>query len=192
MDVHLRRETGKGCAKRLRKKGVIPAVIYGWKKESRPLEVNEEEFTKFYKNSPRNAIYKLNIEGEEIEAILKDVQRNPVTDKIIHLDFYQISPERMIQVDVPVELMGEAIGVKRGGILYQPRKYIRITAYPRNIPSSLQVDISSLDIGDTIHVMDLALPEGVKVKEKRNFTIVAILGKEEKEEEKTTEEETEE
>jgi len=192
MNVHLRKETGKGYAKRLRKEGMIPAVIYGWEKESKSLKVNEEEFIEFYGNSARNTIYKLNIESEEIDAILKNIQRNPVTDKIIHVDFYQISPERMISIDVPVELLGEAVGVKRGGNFYQPRKYIKITAYPKDVPSFLQTDISSLDIGDTIHVMDLDLPKGVQIKEKRNFTIVAILGREEEEEEKEEEKEEEE
>ncbi len=191
MNVYLREKTGKGYAKRLRKEEMIPAVMYGWQKENRRLSLSEKEFIEIYKKSERNSIYKLNIESEEIDVIVKSVQRNPVTDKIIHVDFYQVSPEREMLIDVPVKLFGEAKGVKKGGDLYQPRRYIKISAYPKDVPPFIQTDISLLDIGDTIHVMDLELPKGVKIKENKNFTIVAILGKK-AEEEVVVEEEAEE
>ncbi len=190
-----KRETGTQKAKRLRREGKIPAIIYGADTENQPIAVNRSQFMAAIRRSRRNDKFELQVEnGEKYEVIVKEVQWHPVKDEIEHVDFYKLTAGRPVVVDVPVKVVGEAKGVKMGGDLYQPRKKIKVEALPEAIPNEIVVDVSDLQIGDVIHVFDLDMPEGVKVKSSKNFTVVAILGKalEETTEESEEEEEAEE
>ncbi|WP_035589052.1 50S ribosomal protein L25/general stress protein Ctc [Hippea jasoniae] len=189
-----RQQTGKGYARRIRREGKIPAVLYGADFENEHIEVNRSEFLAAIRKSKRNDRFELKVDGETYTVIVRELQWHPVKEEVLHVDFYKLTEGRMVTVDVPVKVVGEAKGVKMGGDLYQPRKKVTIMALPDAIPNEIEIDVSDMQIGDVVHVFDLKLPEGVKVKSSKNFTLVAILGKalEETKEEGEEEEEIEE
>ncbi len=187
------RDNEKISAKNVRKSGKIPAVVYGFNTENVNVEVEKSSLMSILSKSRRNDKFELSVEDKgSYNVIIKNLQKNPVTGDIIHIDFYNLSKERPVSVNVPVEIIGESTGVKMGGNLYQPRKTITVIASPDNIPNAIKVDISGTQIGDIIHINDVNLPEGVKVKTTKNFTVAAILGKSKEEEEKAAEESQEE
>ncbi len=195
-----KRESGSRNARRLRREGKIPAVVYGYDFENKHIAVNRSELMSALKKSRRNDKFELKVDdGETYRVIIRELQWHPYKDEIVHIDFYKLTEGRPVVVDVPVKVVGEAKGVKMGGDLYQPRKKVTIEALPEAIPNEIEVDVSDLMIGDVIHVFDLKMPEGVRVKSSKNYTVVAILGKvleekgEEEEEglEEVSEEETE-
>ncbi len=186
------REAGSKTAKKIRREGKIPAVLYGLGIENVNLEMDRSEFLSALRKSNRNDKFDLNIEGKgSFNVFVKSLQREPVTEDIQHVDFYKLTDDRMIQVDVPVKLVGESKGVKLGGKLYQPRRKISVFAFPKDIPNEITIDISDMQIGDVFHVFDLDLPEGVTVKSSKNFTIAAVLGASKEEQEEIAEEEEE-
>lgn len=184
------RNNEKISAKNVRKAGKIPAVVYGFNTENVNVEVEKSNLMSILRKSRRNDKFELNVEDKgNYNVIIKNLQKNPVTGDIIHIDFYNLSKERPISVKVPVEIVGESLGVKMGGDLYQPRKTVTITALPDDIPDAIKVDVSGTQIGDVVHIYDIDLPEGVKVKTTKNFTVAAILGKAQEEEAEEEEEE---
>ncbi len=185
------REVGTKVSRRMRRNGKVPGVVYGIDFENKHIELDKSQLLAGLRKSRRNDRFELKLEsGESYNVIVKSIQWHPVTDDIVHIDFYKLTEGKPITVDIPIKLTGEAKGVKLGGDLYQPRKRITVVALPESIPNEIVVDISDMNIGDVLHVFDLDMPKGVEVKSTKNFTLVAILGKTQEEEE--TEEETEE
>ena len=187
-----REKTGKNFAKKLRKQGLIPAIIYGPRDIPMPIAVKFNELERiFARYKGETIIFNIKIQnGETINksAILKDYQTDPVTDRIIHLDFYAIHEGETLSIDVPLEFVGKPEGVAKGGVLEILRHEITIECTPANIPDKIQIDISSLDIGDTLHIEDIKLPEGVKIAEDPKEPVVTIVA--EQTESEATEEET--
>ncbi len=184
------REVGTKASRRIRRNGKVPGVIYGIDFENKHIELDKSQLLSSLRKSRRNDRFELKLDnGETYNVFVKSIQWHPVTDDIVHIDFYKLTEGKPILVDIPIKLTGEAKGVKLGGDLYQPRKRISVVALPEAIPNEIVVDISDMNIGDVLHVFDLDMPEGVEVKSTKNFTLVAILGKSQEEE---TEEETEE
>ncbi len=192
------REVKPKQAKKLRREGKVPGVIYGANFENKHIELDRSKLMSALRRSNRNDVFELDVEGDsKYEVMVKSIQWHPVTDEIVHIDFYKLTKGEPVTVEVPIKLVGEAKGVKMGGDLYQPRKTVTVVALPEAIPKEIEVDISDLEIGDVIHVFDLEMPEGVRVKSSKNYTLVAIVGKvkeeeEAEEEEEEIEEETEE
>jgi large subunit ribosomal protein L25 len=189
-----KRELGTRNARRLRRSGKIPAVLYGINTENQHIAIDRSQFMSAIRKSRRNDKFELQIEGgDKYEVIVKEVQWHPVKDEVEHVDFYKLTEGRHVVVNVPVKVVGESKGVKMGGDLYQPRKQITVEALPEAIPNEIIVDVTNMQIGDVIHVFDLEMPEGVKVKSSKNFTVIAVLGKAPEEtSEENEEEETEE
>ncbi len=187
----VREGRGKGEARKLRRQGYIPAVIYGGDLGNKPLAVVAKSIIKHLKGEVSEAkIWKLNIEGVgEKDVIIKDVQKHPVTGEVLHVDFYEITYGQLVSLAVPVKLVGEPVGVKRGGTLQLLMDEIEIECLPRNIIEELEIDVSSLDIGDTLFVRDIQVPEGIKITEDPDQPVVTIV--EEAEEEAPAEEEEE-
>ncbi len=153
----IRKESGKKSAHKLRAMGLIPAVLYGHKEDPVALELQEHEFWHILHNSTtEHIILKLDIEGAdggEHVILVRDVQHHPVTGNILHVDFQKISLDEDIKVGVPVELVGHAVGVKDfGGILDHGVREVMIQCKPAEIPEILEIDVSSMNIGDTLHV----------------------------------------
>ncbi|AEA34077.1 50S ribosomal protein L25 [Hippea maritima DSM 10411] len=187
-----KRDIGTKAAKKLRREGKIPAVIYGADFGSEHIAVDRSEFMAAIRRSRRNDRFELKLDNEEFKVIVKEIQWHPVKEEVEHVDFYKLTEGRPVTVDVPVRVVGESKGVKMGGDLYQPRKRITVEALPEAIPNEIEIDVTNLQIGDVVHVFDLDMPEGVRVKSSKNFTLVAILGKALEETEEGEEEEIEE
>ena len=185
---------GKGEARKLRRENMIPAVIYGGELGNKPLAVDAKGILRYLKGEVSEAkIWKLEIEGVgKKDVIIKDVQKHPVTGEVLHVDFYEVTYGKMISLLVPVKVVGEAIGVKKGGILTILKEELEIECLPRNIIEEIEVDISDLDIGDTLFVRDIPVGEGIRIKEDPNQPVVTVVEAEVEEEAKAEGEVTEE
>lgn len=160
-----RSETGKGINRRLRAKGLIPAVMYGEGKESISLQVSDRDlFHALSTEAKGHAILNLKLDdGTERAVLLKEKQVHPVTGKLLHCDFYQITLDKEIKTRVSVELVGDAAGVKAGGMIEQMIWEVEIESLPTQIPEHIEADVSSLQIGDFLYLKDLKPIEGVAV-----------------------------
>lgn len=177
LTANLRQKTGKGVARQLRAKGAIPAVLYGQGQEAMPLSVNTRDFTKAVSSaSGINVIVDLQIEGKDrIPVMVKDYQAHVIDRKFLHVDFLKIDLAKKVSVEVPIQLVGKAPGVKEGGILEHITRTIKVNCLPTAIPNSLEADVSGLNIGDNIHVHDLRLPEGVELVPGSDETVAAVV-----------------
>lgn len=170
--------TGKGVARKLRGTGRIPAVLYGHGEETRSLSLNGHEFELLTQRVHiENTIIQLEIEGEkgEIKALAREVQRHPHRPVILHVDFYQIHAGEKITVEIPIRLTGQAPGVKAGGMMQHALTEIEVRCLPDAIPDYIEVDVSALEIGDSIHIGDVTLPEGVESLAESNRTICSLI-----------------
>ncbi|OEU55534.1 MAG: 50S ribosomal protein L25/general stress protein Ctc [Desulfobacterales bacterium C00003106] len=179
LTVSSRTTTGKGYARSLRREGRIPGILYGPNRESVLLSVYGRELQQtFQSGSGENVIFKLFIDGEENApqmAMVKELQVTPVTQEYVHVDFYEISLDKPIEVDVPLVLTGKSIGGEQGGIVQLIRKEIEVSCLPMDIPETIQIDISDLDIGDSLHIADIAVGEKISVLADTNYTVVTVL-----------------
>lgn len=178
--VTRRNEVGKGAARKIRREGFIPAVLYGREMEPISLTVNPIDLKKALSTEAgENTLLELHVkgDGEEITkiALLRDVQYDNLTSRPIHFDFQEILMKELITVKVPVEIVGKAPGIQEGGILEGILREIEVECLPASIPNVIEIDVSQLGIGDSIHISDLTLPEGVTVLHDPDETIVTIL-----------------
>jgi len=157
---------GKGAARKLRREGLVPAVVYGGD-EVAPLAVDRRELMNILAGGrAETSILGLVIsgEGKQRQVMIKEVQLDPVRREPLHVDLYEVSMDRVIRVSVPITLVGEAVGVRRdGGILHHLSRELEIECLPGRIPEEVTVDISSLEMGHVMHVGDLQLGEGIRV-----------------------------
>ena len=150
-----RESVGKSSSKALRNAGQIPCVLYGGEG---PIHFSAPElaFSKLvYTSSAYTVVIALD-EKEQFSAIMQDIQFHPVTDKILHVDFYQLFEDKQISIDIPVKLNGNAIGVRLGGNLQRNKRKLRVKALPTNLPDSIEIDISELNIGDKVYITELS------------------------------------
>ena len=162
----VRKETGKGPARRFRKKGLTPAVFYGRGEEAIPLSVNVTDLTKIIKTRKENIFIKLLIEGEnslEKLTMIKELQIEPVSRRFYHADFYEIRMDHKLTIDIPLRFVGTPIGVENGGELQHLKWDIKVSCLPAAMPDFIDVDVSGLEIGASIKIQDLQIPEGVEV-----------------------------
>jgi len=193
-----RKESGKGAARKLRSAGRLPGVLYGKGTENIPLSIDENQFVNAVTHSRgERPLFSLELAREAGQekhlALIKELQRYPVNDRIRHVDFYEVFMDQEVTTDVPITLVGKARGVEIDkGILDIIRRSIRISCLPSAIPNEIQVDVSSLGLGEALHAADVVLPEGVRLADDAKATIVTITGAGGEEEEKEAEEEEEE
>ena len=171
------REPHKGANNRLRMSGRVPGVLYGSKVEPTALSVDAKEFLKATKtHSGMNVMVDLAVEGGESGlAFIRDYQADPFKRDFTHVDFQAISLDEPIEIEVPILITGDSHGVKEGGVLVQQRHTLHIKAKPNDIPDSIEIDITELDINDTIHANDIALPSGVEFPHTSNYAVVAVV-----------------
>jgi large subunit ribosomal protein L25 len=181
LEVFLRTEKGKGAAHRIRREGKIPAVLYGRSMETYSLALNPKELEKILTSGAReNTLIGLKISGAGSEKIghkvvmLKDLQVHPIQRTYLHADFYAVAMDKKIEVEIPIHLTGKAEGAKSGGILEQPRREVRVRCLPSNIPEFIEVDVSALKIGDSLHVEDLPSSEQYELVAESNFTVASV------------------
>ncbi|WP_022854670.1 50S ribosomal protein L25/general stress protein Ctc [Thermodesulfobacterium thermophilum] len=187
-----RDKTGKECAKKLRKQGLIPAIVYGHNFDPVSISVKANELESIlHKYKGETLLFNLEVqngENQRIQAILKDYQLHPVTDKIIHLDFVAIKEGETVSIDVPLEFVGRPVGLTKGGVIEIFMHDLTVECLPSNIPDKIQVEISNLDLGDVLHVKDIRVPEGVKVLDNPEDTVITIVAEGGEEEGASTEE----
>ncbi len=173
-----REGTGKGANRKLRATGRVPAVVYGHNEKTRELSLDAHELqVLFSKISVENTVIRLDIEGEkgEVKALVREVQSNPVKGNLYHVDFYQIHANEKVDVEVPVHLVGAAPGVKAGGVMDHQIHELPVRCLPSAIPESFEVDVSALELGDSIHVSDLKVPEGVEIEMDGDRTVCSVV-----------------
>ncbi|WP_438317914.1 50S ribosomal protein L25/general stress protein Ctc [Candidatus Caldatribacterium sp. SIUC1] len=188
-----RQELGKGGARKLRRMGYVPAVLYSRDSASgsEPLKIRLGELERILRiPGVTHHILELSVDGEKRRGIIKDIQYSPVKNEIWHIDFYEVKADQKISLTVPVVIQGEAKGVKAGGILEIVTPELEVECFPDAIPEAIVVDVTELEIGDAIHVRELKVPEGVTVAENPDEVVVVVTPPEvmAEEEEKTEEE----
>ena len=196
LTARIRKSKGKGAAKKLRKMAQVPAVFYGPKTESVMLAVDYPELERLLKKgSSDNVILDLQVQSDQgsetHKAIIKDLLIDPVKDIYLHADFYEISMDKEITVDVPIRLVNSPVGVTEGGILQHIRRKLNISCLPDKMIDALELDVSGLAIGDSLHVEDIDLPEGIVSLEEGHLTVATVAAPTvvEEEEEEVIEEE---
>lgn len=182
LKASIRTESGKGPARRLRAEGLVPAVLYGSGAESTMLYVNAAELIKIIRDEKGEAGFiKLVIEdaGKKAEkiSVLKELQTNTMTKRIIHADFYELRMDKKLTMDVPIHIVGDSIGVEKGGELKPFKRDLKVSALPGQMPRHIEVDVTELMIENTIHVRDLKLAEGVEILDSGNVSIVTVATK---------------
>ncbi len=182
MEATVRDKTGKGVARKLRAEGMIPAILYGPGSTPVPLAVNAFDLQKMLTRAKGERIlFTLNLKNngasEQRLALIKEFQFHPVNDSIQHIDFYEVSMDRELHVEVPVKLVGKARGVEvEKGVLEIKRRTLEVACLPTNIPDEIEVDVSDLGLGEAIHIGDIEPPEGVRIIDPPRLTIVTIVG----------------
>lgn len=171
-----RADTGKGVARSLRRAGQIPGVIYGHKRDPQPLAVSGRDLERLLERiSADNTVIELAMDGTSSRALIREVQRHPFKHEILHIDFQEIVAGEKVTVRVPILLVGSPVGVRlHGGIVDHAIRELSISVDPSNIPNHIDVDVSELDLGDSLHVGELAVPEGVTVLDEPGAAVVVI------------------
>jgi large subunit ribosomal protein L25 len=183
LEAKSREGAGKGAARKLRSQGMIPAVVYG-KHLEKPLQVAvDPKSIRQAINTPHkfNTLITLKMDGSSRQVLLKDYQMDPVSREILHADFIDVRETEKVKVNVPLVLVGKAVGTADGGLLTQARRELEVWALPQSIPEKIEADVTHLKIAMALHVNDIKLPEGVSVKTNVNYTLAVVSAPEREE-----------
>lgn len=179
LNAELRTECGKSAVKKLRREGLIPAILYGHKKESIPLSLSSLLLNRIMTDEAiESTLIDLTIKAGENEekktVVLKDIQVGPVKRNYLHVDFYEVDMSEKIVVPISIHLIGKAKGVEAGGILQQIKREVEVKCLPSKIPGRFEIDVSNLEIGDSIHLGGISLDEGVEILEDLSLVVAAV------------------
>lgn len=177
LQVHGRDRAGKGAARATRRNGLVPAVIYGGSQEATLIALEPRTLVSLMHDPAfKTSIFEVEINGKKQRTMAMDVQLDPVSDQPIHADFRRIEQDTLVRVPVPVRFNNEgaAPGIKLGGVLNIVRHEVEVRGRPDDLPEIIDVDLTGLQIGDSVHIDSIALPEGIKPTITRNFTICTI------------------
>lgn len=180
INAKVRERKGKETARKIRRNKEVPAIFYGPDIEPVMLTVGYSQLQAISrKASFENVMCELVIESngkqDKKMAMVKDIQIDPIKDRILHADFYQVSMDKELTIDVPIHLVNTPIGVSKGGILEQTLREITISCLPANFVEHIDVDVSGLDIGDSLHIEDIKIPEGIKILERSDTAIATVV-----------------
>ncbi len=180
LSAQTRPHAGRSAVKKLKAQGVVPAVIYGGKDKPQTLQVSSREINTLLSRAVGENILvdlEINDAGKTVNrlALIQEIQHAPLGGAILHVDFHAVAQNEMLHANIPVEAIGEAIGVRSyGGILEQNMRSIEVTCLPKDLPEIIRVDVSNLNIGDSIHIKQIALPEGVTATADPDLTIFHV------------------
>ncbi|MEH7084896.1 50S ribosomal protein L25/general stress protein Ctc [Neobacillus drentensis] len=171
-----RKELRHSELKQIRTNGNIPAIIYGTKVDSKPVYVSSADLTKTIRQVGRNGVISLDVDGSKQDVVLTDYQEDSIKREIIHVDFLAVDKSSKINVEVRLVLAGDAAGVKDGGVLQQPLHQLSITSTPDNIPQQIEVDVTNLQVGETLTISDI-LNQGstFQINHENDEVIASIL-----------------
>ena len=185
----IREKTGKVATKEVRRNGEIPAVLYGLK-DNLSFSVCPDNLKDILTAKGQNALIDLNLEGnKKRKVILKEFQSHPLKERWVHVDFLEVDVTKTVKVSVDVHLIGKSAGEKMGGLVNQVLKSIHVECLPVDIPQSIDLDITAVELGQVLHVSDLSLPDKVKILHQPNEVILSVHLEKVKEEETTEDEE---
>lgn len=171
---NLRTKTGKGAARQFRRDGLIPGTVYG-NKANLLITINQTDLLMLLKKAQANAILNLKIENKKNKTVvIKEIQKDIITRDILHVDLFEISMKKKLKIGVPVEEIGIAVGTKMGGVLTHLLREIKVECLPENIPQSIKIDVTDLDIGHSLHVRDIKIPDGVTVLDNPDDTVCVV------------------
>ena len=173
LNAELRSERKKGAAGRLRSTGWIPAVMYGHR-DPVALSINEHEFSRNFQRISESTLIELSAGGEKYDVLVKDFQFDNLADRLMHIDFFEIEPNKTLRTRVLLRFVGSAIGVREGGVQELLMHEVDVESLPRDLPEVIEVDIEPLQIGESIHVRDLTPPDGVRLVNSDDQVIVLI------------------
>ena len=176
INARTRDQTGKGAARTSRRDGRVPGVLSGHGEESVALSVDANELQRLVHSiSVENTIVDLEMEGKPYKVLIRELQRHPFRDEYLHIDFFHVAMDEKIHVEIPIVLTGVPTGVKnKGGVMDHQLREIEVFCLPGNIPEKVEIDVTELDIGDSIHVRDVTLPE-VEILTDLERSVVAVL-----------------
>ncbi|OHD71232.1 MAG: hypothetical protein A2W19_10650 [Spirochaetes bacterium RBG_16_49_21] len=179
LTIKPRSDRGKNSSRRLRREGYIPGVIYSHG-EAAPIQILNKDFFKLFKGKiSESIIFDLHsptsTDYEEKMAYVKDYQVNPITDEIVHVDLFKVTADEKIHTNVPIQFTGTAKGLKMGGILEVEVREIMVECLPKDLPEKIQIDVTELNTGDSLHVRDVNLGERVKILSNLDAAIAAVI-----------------
>ena len=178
LDVAPREQTGKEVAKKMRREGLIPAIVYGAGKDPVPITVDTKSVTDLIRQSDRGirSIFLLHLEGakKSRHAMIKDMQVNPLTQRIDHIDFIRVLMDEVVKTTVPIHISGESKGQKEGGILDFQLRELHIECLPKDIPDEILAVVDDLEIGHVLRLSDLEIPGGVKVVDDLERPVISV------------------
>jgi len=192
IEVHPREETGKNANRRLRASGQVPAVVYGSGKDTVPIRVDRRKVEDLLRVAGENAVFLLELAGTDKSrhTMIRELQVDTLTGEMIHIDFQRVMLDQVVRVNVPIDIVGEPIGVRNeGGLLDFVTREIEIESLPTSIPASIELDVSGLHLGQHVEAGQLELAEGVKLLEDEERVVVSIAVRRMAEEEVEEEEE---
>ena len=170
LTAELRSDYNKGANRRLRKAGRIPAIVYGHD-EPIAISISGREFHKEFHTISESTLIRLAIDGTERQVLVKDYQDDIIRGDVLHIDFFEVESGKTLQTRVPIVLDGSPVGVREGGVLEHGIYELDIECLPKDLPAEIHVDISELNIGDSIHVGDMAAPDGVSILNNEDQTV---------------------
>ena len=176
LSVEARDLSGKGAARSLRRSGRVPAIIYGHGREPQALSINTRDLEKLLEHiSAENTVIDLDLGGKSSRTLIREIQRHPFKRQILHVDFQELVAGEKVIVRVPVILIGVPDGVRMdGGILDQTMRELEVEVDPSNIPNHIEVDVTKMVIGSSLHVSDITLPEGVEVVAEEDASVAVV------------------
>jgi large subunit ribosomal protein L25 len=181
LQIQLRDASGKGVARKLRASGRIPGVVYGRSQGAVPVSLDPKLLRRVLTRSDSglNTLFELEVEGggalQGTPVLVRELQRDPVRGDYLHADLLAIDLQQKIQVSVPIHVAGKARGVEFGGILDHSLRELELYCLPTAIPKEIRVDVTELDVGDSLHVRDIALPEGVELRSDGDLSVISVV-----------------
>lgn len=174
--LHAKKRTAgrQSTLTQLRKNGAIPGVVYGHQLESTSMALDARMFAKVLAEIGSKSVFQLDVDGKKVNAVLTEVQRCALKGHIKHVDFKSINMSEELEVDIPITVVGDAIGIKQGGFLLQPNREIRIKVNPAHIPETIEVDVSDVEIGTSLYVSDIRNKFPFEILNEDDYTIITI------------------
>ncbi|WP_165895052.1 50S ribosomal protein L25 [Tepidibacillus fermentans] len=173
--VELRTKGTDSVLHHLRDEGFIPGILYGGQQENQSIQIDQKTFLRQMKEHGKSGIFSITLDKETIPVKINEIQRNPVDRNVIHIDLQRVDMDRPVEMLVPIHFFGHSIGERNGGVIQQQIREIEIRALPSSIPEYIQVNITDLDIGDSLLVKDLVLSDGIEVLHDRDSVILKVL-----------------
>lgn len=175
LSANPRTDSGKGAARKLRASGSVPGVVYGHSRDPQPLAVETRLLERLLDQfAAASTVVELEVDGRTARTLIREIQRHPFKKQILHIDFQELVAGEKVTVSIPIVFVGAAAGVKSGGVLDQVMHEIEIHVDPSDIPNHVDVDVSALEIGKSVHVSDIAVPAGVEVLSDPEATVCVV------------------